>query len=206
MKVRSIFFGGIVCVALFHCRENPVNGSAAIETDKVPISHRDTVSSTQSLLDQTGSLLNLEHIQQGFNGLQIRVWGSARDIPKERLVVLTQKDMSWSADVYYITYPHVQEGNLRFDSVAHKKLPDPKSGWPIFSFNLAKLGIRNLPTVMNIPGYLDDQTTNDYGYHFEIADTSGYRMYMYTEPQNHKQFDEAIRVTKILDLIDYELA
>lgn len=146
--------------------------------------------------------LGLDNLENGFHDLQIRVWYNLALVSERKLVVITNKDTSWTADIYDLQVGW--EGKT--ETILSKKIRrvSPKSGWPTFSKKLLDLQIMTLPNQDDVEGY----SAGDEGrtYSVEVATKNQYRFYSYWEPQGYEnKFWQAKKMTEILRLFETEL-
>lgn len=149
--------------------------------------------------------LNLGKLEEGFDGLQIRLWYGYAFKDKEQLIILKERNSSWSAELHTITF----QFSDKYDSVLSitKETIDknPKSGWKNFMAQLIGLDILTLPDYQKIPNY--NLSTDPDGITIEIATAGSYRIYTYPEPSYYKKhFLEAEKIVKIMDLIEDEFS
>lgn len=146
--------------------------------------------------------LGLDSLQNGFDGIQIRFWYDFSVVQKRRLVIITNKDTSWSATAYDMSV----KWNGQTDSIMEKTVQQvtPKSGWAAFSKKLLDLQVLTLPDQDDVAGYggrLDGDT-----YNVEAATKMQYRFYGYWLPQLYQDaFWQAKKITEILKIIKDEL-
>ncbi len=144
----------------------------------------------------------LDSLENGFQDLQIRVWYNFSLIKEQKLVVITNKDTTWTATIYNSQV----DWHNNTEIILSKKTTQvsPKSGWPTFSKKLLNLQIATLPNQDDVEGYSagDDGKT----YSVEVATKNQYRFYSYWEPQkNQEKFWQAKNLTEILHLFETEL-
>jgi hypothetical protein len=146
--------------------------------------------------------LGLDTLENGFHDLQIRVWYNAALVREQRLVIITNKDTSWTADIYDF---QVDLGD-KTQTIISKQISQvsPKSGWPTFSKKLLDLRIMTLLNQDDVEGYSAEKDGRTYS--VEVATKNQYRFYSYWEPQGYKdKFLEAKYMTDILNLFETEL-
>jgi hypothetical protein len=145
-----------------------------------------------------GTQLNLENIDSGFNGLQIRVWYSFYG--GEKLLVITNRETFWSAVVYILKESLVKGKDVV--SPSEMKQLVPKSGWTYFAKRLEDLQIITLPH-MSYGGTLPNDPDC---YFIEVATKNLFRIYGYCDPDScQDQFAGAKKMVKILKLFKDEL-
>jgi hypothetical protein len=146
--------------------------------------------------------LGLDSIENGFDNLQIRVWYDFALFRERKLVVITNKDTTWTATIYDLQV----DWDGKTETILSKKVRQviPKSGWTSFSNKLLDLNILTLPNQDDVKGYsggFDGRT-----YNIEIATKNQYRFYGYWEPQEYQdKFWQAKNMADILKLFETEL-
>lgn len=144
----------------------------------------------------------LDSIENGYNGLEIRVWYEFSRVPERRLVIITNNDTIWQATSY--SWKVNWDGEKESVNSKEIKQVTPKSGWPIFASKLLGFHITTLPDMNNISGYQDGKDGKMYN--IEIASKNHYRFYSYWQPHdNRDKIQEAKDMSKILDLFNSEL-
>ena len=146
--------------------------------------------------------LGLDSLENGFENLQIRVWYDFALVRERKLVIITNKDTTWTATVYDLQV----DWDGRTETILSKKIRQvtPKSGWAHFSKKLLDLKVLTLPNQFDIPNYgggHDGRT-----YNVEVATKNQYRFYGYWEPQEYQdKFWQAKNMTSILSWFEDEL-
>jgi hypothetical protein len=146
--------------------------------------------------------LGLDTLENGFHDLQVRFWYNPALTKERKLVVIINKDTSWTAAVY--DWQIDMKGKT--ETILSKKMRQvsPRSGWQTFSKKLLALQILTLPNQDDVEGYSagDDGTT----YSVEVATKDQYRFYNYWQPQlSQDRFWQAKNMTGILNLFETEL-
>jgi len=146
--------------------------------------------------------LGLDSLENGFDNLQIRLWYDFSLVRERKLVVITNKDINWTATVFDFQV----DWNGHTETILSKNVKQvtPKSGWQDFSKKLFSLNVLTLPNQHDIPNYgggADGRT-----YNVEVATKNQYRFYGYWEPQDYQDmFWQAKNMADILKLIEDEL-
>jgi hypothetical protein len=146
--------------------------------------------------------LGLDSLEHGFDNLQIRVWYDFALVRERKLVIITNKDTSWTATIYDLQV----DWDGRTETILSKQVKQvtPKSGWAAFSRQLLNLKVLTLPNQFDIPNYgggNDGRT-----YNVEVATKNQYRFYGYWEPQEYRdKFWQAKNMADILSLFEQEL-
>lgn len=146
--------------------------------------------------------LGLDSIENGFNDLQLRVWYDFSLVRERKLVIITNKNSTWTATVYELQVHW--DGNT--ETILSKKIRNvtPKSGWVDFSKKLLDLRVLTLPDESDIPNYELGNDGNTYN--VEVATKNEYRFYGYWEPQaSQDKFWQAKDMANILKLFETEL-
>lgn len=137
--------------------------------------------------------LGLDSLENGFNGLQIRIWYDVVNVSKQKVVVLTYSKGKWNGKVYYLK------------ELSQAKDVMPKSGWVTFANKLLNLKILTLPDGGDLSDCGDgggDGST----YNVEIATENHYRYYGYWEPQDYQEKCwQAKNMKEILSLLSKDL-
>src|SRR5688572_23438842 len=95
--------------------------------------------------------LGLDNIENGFENLQIRIWYDFALVREKKLVIITNRDTSWTATVYDLQVDW--DGHTETILSKNLKQMTPRSGWANFSRKLLDLKIVTLPNQNDIPGY-----------------------------------------------------
>lgn len=146
--------------------------------------------------------LGLDSLENGFAGLQIRVWYDFSRSTERRLVVIKNMDTTWTATVYNmnVNWDGESETIIKKDV----KQVTPKSGWGNFAKQLLDLKIVSLPDMKNIPGF--DVGKDGKMFNVEIASKNQYRFYGYWEPDQYSnKYWQAKNMAEILELFKVEL-
>ena len=157
--------------------------------------------------------LNLTSLDKGFDSIQIRIsYGGS--FVGERLVILSNKDNKWTAEVSKIitSVNRGFEDSLNADfwdqysltRTIHYKMP--KSGWSKFIKKLFNLNILTLPDEANIKDFSRMAATDGSGILVEVATKNIYRAYTYGEMDSYNQnHSEMMNISQILKFVDEEL-
>jgi hypothetical protein len=144
--------------------------------------------------------LGLNTLENGFDGLQIRIWRGYTIKDTGQLFILTNKNSKWSAELIRFNYFFFEKGASIGKSSVFK---EPHSGWYSFTKNLFQLQVTDLPDYHSIRNY--DLPTDGDGLEVEYANGNKYRMYSYGVPDMYmKEIPEAGKVMQILELIESE--
>ena len=158
---------------------------------EIPTNPRGKIDAFFASTKEKQKLLGLESLENGFDGLQIRIWFDVVNIDKQKLVNITYKNLIWTTTVYDLI-------------TKTKRILIPKSGWINLSNNLLNLKILTLPNgdeILNCGGGGGDGST----YNIEIATINHYRYYSYWEPQLYTQTCWlAKNIKEVLSLITKE--
>jgi hypothetical protein len=146
--------------------------------------------------------LGLDSLESGFDNLQIRIWYDYSLVKERKLVIITNKNSSWSATVYNLQV----NWDGQTETILSKEVRNviPKSGWSDFSKKLLSFKVLTLPNMYDIQGYGggDDGRT----YNVEVATKNQYRFYGYWKPQQYQdKFCQAKNMAEILKLLEQEL-
>ncbi len=150
--------------------------------------------------------LGLDSIENGVDNLQVRVWYDVAPVIDRKLVVITNKDTSWTATIYIYDLQIESDWDGQTETILLKKIKQviPKSGWLSFSKKLLDLKILTLPNQDDVKGY--DCGLDGSSYNIEIATKNQYRFYGYWEPQQYQyKFWQAKNMADILKLFETEL-
>jgi hypothetical protein len=147
--------------------------------------------------------LGLDTIQQGFNGLQIRIWLSHWLAIKKHLVILKYTNKKWSGQLVTMTYAYNDSLHEHYISKKDFKEIIPQGGWAKFGQMLNHKKILDLPDMNQLPGYESGEDGMEYV--FEISTPNKYRMYHYWEPSSYKnKYWQAKNVLAIGSLLNDE--
>ena len=168
---------------------------------EIPIAKKGNLSAFYTSTKHKQLQLGLDSLEEGFNGLQIRIWYDSIYVNKQKLVTILYTDGKWKAKVYRMR----STGSEYFVFSKDAKSLTPKTGWDNFSNRLLNLNILTLPDGMaldNCGGGGGDGG----GYNIEVATKKHYRFYSYWEPQYyHDKCKYARSMIDILNLIEQEL-
>lgn len=196
----------IVCIVLglllvsVSCKDKP--GSATNSTTTTSFIRETPVQSfyTRVAKDKVKQL-ELDSLESGFKELQIRIWYDHSLFNPRELVVITNRNNSWTATLYELDVEW--KGDIEKIENSRKKDVTPKSGWTTFVNKLLSLQILSLPDQDKINGY--GQGVDGTTYNFEIATKNQYRFYSYWEPKSRQKFWQARNVVGILSMVQEEL-
>lgn len=166
---------------------------------------KDSIDWIYDYFKKQTSEIGLSSIENGYNGLQIRIWLNHWLAINRHLIILKYMDSVWSGEVVTLTYAY--NDSLQEHYIAKKEFKNitPKNGWDRFIELLAKQKILDLPNMNRLPGY--DAGDDGIDYVFEIAAPNKYRMYHYWEPSSFKdKFWQAENVLNIGNLLNEELS
>lgn len=147
--------------------------------------------------------LELDSLENGFDGLQIRIWYDVAYINKQKVVIISYSKAHWTASVYKMV--PIWETKDRYHFSKKPNNVTPKSGWTNFSNELLNLQI------LTLPNGNDDQNCGAGGgdgstYNVEIATKKHYRYYGYWEPEEYRdKCQQAKNMSDILRLLKKEL-
>lgn len=204
MKSRFLWF--LFCVFVFFqaCQgqiknKDQIKDLNAIEGIRKSREDTDFVKHKQ----EVESKLGLSSIEDGFDGLQIRIWKGFANPDSLKLIIFSKSDDGWSARFYTLVLHY----NNSFDSIKdvtrNIKIKEPRSGWNIFIDSLLKLKILELPDYSEVPSYtlsMDSEAIR-----VEVAADKKYRFYSYLDIESQNEvISEATNMRKILELIEEE--
>lgn len=135
---------------------------------------------TKYLFSKELSLLNLTSIENGFRGLQIRIWvghGYGDKDSSQLLIIKKQKQIRGEL----VTYIHLDSNKIARKTT----LITPRSGWKLFLDSIQKLGIYDLPDYSKYPDYYVGG--DSFGVTVEFATSDKYRIYDYPDYIEHKE-------------------
>lgn len=163
---------------------------------------RDKDTSTIVLKEKIFRLANLPDIGNGFNETQIRIWFSySANI--ENLLIFEKVGGIWTGSYNTLEYHYPEDTDTLQSINRTSKKIEPKSGWPVFTDSLFKLGLRDLPDMGNIPGY--ELARDGHWFTVEYADCKMYRIYRYQSPWGwENEFPQAKQVVQISQLLERE--
>jgi hypothetical protein len=207
--MQNIFFTLLVAVTLF------VSCGGNSDCTNVPLIYVDTLKFFKKdvptldglndlfydLIKQREQSLNLDSIDSGYAGLQIRIWYDLARPPEKKLLVIRNQDTVWRAKIYMLK--ENWQGDRSILSVAYSFNVLPLSGWVSFSRYLLNSPITSLPSMHILREY---ETGKDgIFFNVEIASKNQYRFYNYADPVEHEQqFWEAKKMTEIIQQLEYE--
>jgi hypothetical protein len=155
------------------------------------------------LSKQKAEQLSLENIDNGFEGIQIRIWYDYALVFNRDLIVFKMVNNIWSGTHYDLTVDWNYKKLTETIKNSKKQNLTPKSGWQNFIKQLFELKIDTLPNMTSIPGL--SLATDGIMYNIEYADKEKYRFYGYHLPQNHQEKAwQAKNMVNILKLIEKE--
>ena len=147
--------------------------------------------------------LNLESLEQGFDGFQIRIWeGTMASIS---LTIIRNEDSKWKANYYDLQIGPPSAGDFYFKVVKQKMKPVfPRLGWPEFSQIVLRSNIMTCPDESKLSDYA--MIVDGTHYLIEIATKQQYRLYTSSVPfPSQKVSAERKSLIEILDYIRTEL-
>jgi hypothetical protein len=210
MSIRNnIIF--TICIAILAC--NAENRGQAVTQKPV---NPDTVQVTRTMYDDSLGItdsyyasirqqerwLGLDRLDNGYDSMQIRIWGTHARIPGMRLLILKCASGKWEGDLLVIeSNPDTSSGKQAI--IKEQKSITPKSGWNSLIEKLSALQITSLPHMLELPGLTSDFVDGpEYG--VEIAVRNAYRFYWYWSPQGFKEYQQTRNMSAILQLLGEE--
>jgi hypothetical protein len=160
-------------------------------------------SSLQKLKRDIEGKLGLESIENGSEGVEIRIWrGYGALVNKEDLLAIRNTDSGWRS--VYFTYKFAINDTADATSIDHIQATKktPVSGWTKLWQNIVNLGVLELPSYELLKNY--SISTDADGATIEYADRNNYRIFVYPDPYNNKKIPEANKITELLLLLEKE--
>lgn len=162
-------------------------------------------------LVKTEKDLGLMSLANGVDSIEIRIrYGHMRT---DRLVILSNKDNGWKAEVstlgvdvkpefdYYHQHRGSEIGKM-YTVTRTIQQKTPKSGWKKFINKLFDLGILSLPDEHDLPNY-SPAGADGFDVFVQVATKKVYRAYWYTNPDfrldKHKEMRSISTIVKLLD-------
>ena len=193
----------IVILALnLSCSQNKINTNR-IFMREIPKYSNGEVELFYKLAGQKGKQLGLENLDNGFDGVQIRLWYDYSLTINRELLVLIKNDSRWTAAYFDFTVDWNYKKQTETIKKVIKKELSPKSGWVSFISELYQLKIDTLPNMVDIPGL--SLGTDGITYNIEYADKDKYRFFGYHLPELHQNKAwQAKNMVAILKLVEKE--
>lgn len=155
----------------------------------------------QSIQQKGNSSLGLKTLQNGFNGLQIRIWSGEGLTYKGRMFLVQYDGVSWTGELYYFrdSFSNGQyQGETRIEKT---ELKQSSRQWERLVKALFALGIDTLPDYTQLP--CNGLDTDEGGVMVEIAQNNFYKTYQFPTPSHRVTVcKEAKQVVEIVELID----
>jgi hypothetical protein len=149
--------------------------------------------------------LKLDSIQNGFNGLTIRIWFNCSQTSKGQLITVSQKNDKYEA--LFFNYYTITDDLKLYKYIIAKQKVIPKSGWKKFIKFIEKSDIMKLPDVHQLKGYLLATTTDPCTATFETSNREMYRLYQYYDPSSvSSKYSEAEKAAKIINYVQNEFS
>ncbi|MET0637387.1 MAG: hypothetical protein ABWZ25_15255 [Chitinophagaceae bacterium] len=142
--------------------------------------------------------MGLPSLDKGFNGFQLRLTAALEE-GGMGCVVLTSQNNSWTGKYWKVHYllNWEQDSILSFEGVG--KAIKPESGWPYLSRKLVEFDVLHL-TDLNGGG----ETSRQLKVNIEIASKTQHRYYSMSEPDDHPDYPDAVKLTNIVQLFKRE--
>jgi hypothetical protein len=156
------------------------------------------------LAQQKAKQLGLENLENGFDGIQIRIWYDYALVFNRELLVLKNVNSQWSAIHYDFAVDWNYKKLTETIKTVKKRELTPSSGWNNFIKELFDLKIEFLPNMTDVPGL--SLGTDGITYNIEFASKNKYRFYGYHLPELHQNKAwQAKNMVDILKLLEREL-
>lgn len=147
--------------------------------------------------------LGLNTLENGFDSIQIRIWYGYAFIDTSQLVILTNSNQEWVAELMTFQYYTENRNDSRIDANINVIKKEPSSGWSNFTEKLFSLNITELPDFSKVKNYQDLMDGDDVI--IEVSTVNSYRIFSYKEPGYFKEtVPEAKLMETILELVEYE--
>lgn len=146
--------------------------------------------------------LNLNGLEKGFKGTEIRIWFEYELQTFGELVVLRKKGKKWKGEYYRYEEKQASKKHIlgKITSFKRKK-SKPQIGWLSFIQELEAQDIYHLPGEKRLKNYLPNR--DGVTYIVEIANRDMYRFFSYWCPDS-KSSTDAQQMNKITELIREE--
>ena len=215
MNFNLIIFKFSVCVffvvsSILSCQSQeiywknniPYNSDTAAVREISRIDRREDVIRYRNLRN---CALGLESIEQGYDGLQIRIWadhGIKNNDTTEMLLIRSNRKGDFSA----VSYRFAGSDPGEFMNVSGRFISlAPKSGWVSFLKRPFFRRLFTIPDGNSLENY--SLNTNPFGYQVEVAFHNNYRLYDYYDiSDNIHTIPEAKEFVGILKMLDEEFS
>jgi hypothetical protein len=161
----------------------------------------------QLLKNKAERSLGLQGLQNGADGLEIRIWEAEGPTYMGRLFLLRNDGRSWRGEYYYYRDSFSHAGSKGSPSsyegataIEMQMLAQTNGEWTRFTGKLFELQIDRLRDYSRIPGFF--LGTDEGGILVEIAQGKFYKVYQIPTPSDRQEIKDARQATKILKLID----
>lgn len=157
--------------------------------------------------------LKLTAPENGYDGLLLRFWFTYPDTfdqYAEKVEIRQNPNNEIEADytrmsILFNPYRDKEKINSSVDTI----ISTPINGWDNFLDTLNRLDIVNLPTIEDIPLYIDRGGRENYGNDYlvvvcEIATKDKYRFIQYNDFEKHKDIDEVNRMFRFIRFLRSE--
>jgi hypothetical protein len=200
----------LIVATLFSCNDHENVAANLGKPDKRKVVVRDSsfaeyiVAAEKAMREEVQSKVGIKPIEEGFEGLQIRIYNFSAFGNDDRMVVLTNSNSKWSARlVSFATTFNGMGDSVSVSIKSDVKRDQPHSSWDKLLDSLTRLDIYTLPDSDSLKNY--NVPTDGGAIDIEYIKAKDFRSYSYSAPRdNYKQIAEARKVVHILNLIENE--
>jgi hypothetical protein len=155
----------------------------------------------QTIYRETVDALQIERLDAGVLGPQIRIWYDYGKNPlNSKVLVMKRQQEVWQGTLIEYNYTRDSVGKHRMIGKTSRNV-SPKSGWNAVLEDLFTYDIAKLPTMdgSKLGSYADGNI-----YTVEFAQPNFYRTYSYLSPCSYSNIDKADLMCSILNLVHKE--
>jgi hypothetical protein len=147
--------------------------------------------------------LGLEQLVYGYDSMQIRIMMTFSLSPVAQLIILSNHDNRWKAEVLDLKSRAVSDTTSRF-FITKRRDVIPQSGWPLFIKVLIDNGLREIPDYTTLPDYY--YNTDEKTILIEYATPEFYKVISYpSRPGKSNLAPQEIQVENIIQYLEKEL-
>jgi hypothetical protein len=176
------------------------SNNSILENIESNTSKNDTALST--LYTKFSRMLQIDNLQHGFNGEQIRIWFEYSLSDSVKVVILNNKKNIWTSDFIFFNFLYDSTETLNEINYSSES-KTPKSGWNHFIQSFKNLKIANLKSFEEIQGYY--LCNGGDAIIIEIANNSNYKIFGFPCYEDYETtIKEVKNIKAMINLIQQE--
>jgi hypothetical protein len=206
MKIYSVILIGAMTLG---CREHNQeniqvrNDTTPARIREIPFTTLGDTGYTYYAMRYVEADLGLEQLVYGYDSMQIRIMLTFSLSRVAQLIILSNHDNRWKAEVLDLESKAVSDTTSRF-YVTKRRDVMPQSGWPLFMKVLIDKGLTELPDYSTLPDYY--YNTDEKTILIEYATAEFYKVISYpSRPGKSNLTAQENQVENIIQYLEKEL-